>query len=361
MNYRYATVLAEKSLSTTTTETIDLNIQDPISRLEITWKPTLTDREMLAALAVGISKIELVDGSDVLHSLSGRQNQALCLYDRRIPTMNDGNLIGGSVAFATFGIDFGRFLYDPELAFVPSKFRNPQLKITHDSTLVGANCSTHYLEILAHCFDERVITPIGFLVAKQHYAYVAAAADAYEYVDLPTDHPIRQLLVRGWHTDVDPTLVVDELKLSEDNDKRIPFDMNLVRYVHRMKAEWQQLAEVFADYAYGDGTSEKYVTPTDEWTSISGLAGAATHATYLNTYTRGGYVQWRNAGNLMTVAVAHGFLPHHTIQVPFGRQDQIDDWYDVTRLGNLRARLLSAANFGSGSEISLVLQQLRRY
>ena len=96
MNYRYATILAEKSLSTKGTETIPINIQDPISRLEIGWHPTLNDNAMLAALAVGISKIELVDGSDVLHSLNGRANQALCIYDRRVPTMNHGELIDGA-------------------------------------------------------------------------------------------------------------------------------------------------------------------------------------------------------------------------------------------------------------------------
>ncbi len=96
MNYRQATILAEKTLGTATTLTVPINLQDPISRIDLLYKPTLVSSGMLAALAVNISKIELVDGSDALHSLNGRQNQALCIYDRKVPTMNSGVLSGGT-------------------------------------------------------------------------------------------------------------------------------------------------------------------------------------------------------------------------------------------------------------------------
>jgi len=161
MNYRYATVLPEYTLGAPGTYTVDLNVQDPISRLELGWKVTLANSLMLDALAACITKIELVDGSDVLHSLSGKQNQALCIYDRRCPTMNNAILGVGDPAHAGFGIDFGRYLYDPELAFDPTRFRNPQLKITHNRALVGADTSTHSIQIMAHLFDEKVINPDG--------------------------------------------------------------------------------------------------------------------------------------------------------------------------------------------------------
>ncbi len=361
MNYRIATIQAEYSLSTATTETIPINLQDPISRIEILWKPTLVSSAMLAALAVGISKIELVDGSDALHSLSGRQNQALCLYDRRAPTMNSGVLSGGTQAFCTMGIDFGRFLYDPELAFDPTKFRNPQLKITHDSTLVDAACSAHTLEVFAHVFDEKVISPIGFLSAKEHVSYVAASEAAKKDLDLPLDLALRQILIRGWHTGVDPCTVVNHIELREDGGKRIPFDLDTFRYVDRMKGHWREIEEVCGDYVDNGGNYYKYVTCTDHWGSITCLPVGVKTVTYLEAGIQGGYVQWKNDNTCWNTASVKGYLPHHCIQFPFGRQDQIDDWYDVTRLGSLKARITSGANYGSGSEIELIIQQLRRY
>lgn len=360
MNYRYATVLAEKALNTKGTETIDLNIQDPISRLEIGWHPTLGDDAMSAALAVGIEKIELVDGSDVLHSLNGRENQALCIYDRRVPTMNHGELVAGADLYATFGIDFGRYLWDPELVFDPKRFRNPQLKITHDSTLLSANTSTHLIEVFAQCFDEKAISPIGFLMSKEHKAYTLGDAAAYEYTDLPTDFPIRQMIVRAYLTQVGPKNIMDTVKLSEDNDKRIPIDCGLEAYIRRMKGQWQAVEEAFIDYASPGGLSFKYITPTDHVTAAGGFGIGAAGPTYLDAFIMGGYVQWRNVNGAMTLGQAAGYLPHHCIQFPFGKQNDMDDWYDVTKVGSLRLRLLSKAA-GSGGTVGIILQQLRRY
>ncbi len=359
MNYRIATILAEKSLGTKTTETIPLNVQDPISRIEIGWRPRLLNNAMLAALAVGISKVELIDGSDVLHSLSGRQNQALCLYDRRVPTMNDGNLISGSYQYATLGIDFGRFLYDPELAFDPTKFRNPQLKITHDSTLLGADTSTHSLEVFAHLFDERAISPVGFLTAREHFVWTPSGNNVTQEADLPTDMPIRQILLQPYFTGKAPTSVVDYFKLSEDNDKRIPLDLELTSYCKRMRGSWKTLEEVISDYVDSGGSYDKYVAPTSEFTVVSGLPHTGMTVT-LDTYVNGGFVRLISNNTAMLVAIAHGYLPHHCIQFPFGRQDMIDDWYDVTRVGSLKAKMVSATT-ETTALVGLILQQLRRY
>lgn len=361
MNYRLATILAEKSLSAAATETIDIDVKDPISRLEIGWRPTLADNAMIAALAAGILKIELIDGSEVLHSLNGRENQGLCIYDRRVPTMNHAELYYGADAYATFGIDFGRYLYDPELAFDPTKFRNPQLKITHDRTAIGASTSTHKLEVFAHLFDEKAISPIGFLVAKEHFSWTPSDENVYEYIDLPTDHPIRQMLIRGHKSGQDPHDVVDYLKLSEDNDKRIPIDCELEAYIRRMKGVWTPIHEAVVGLI-GTATGwEKYVTPTDHMTILQGMTIDVDGGIQLATYTKGGYIQPISLTAPATmVASVLGYLPHHCIQFPFGLQDQIDDWYDVTKIGNLKLRLFSAAQYSS-AEVGVILQQLRKY
>jgi len=315
---------------------------------------------MLAALPVGISKIELIDGSDVLHSLNGRENQALCIYDRRVPTMNHTELGQGADLYATFGIDFGRYLYDEQLAFDPKQFRNPQLKITHDSTLLSANTSTHGLEVFAHCFDEKAISPIGFLMAKEHKSYTLGAAAAYEYTDMPTDHPYRQLIVRPYLTQVGPKNVMDTIKLSEDNDKRIPIDCGLEAYIRRMKGEWLPILESWWEYCSAAATYNKYITACDHMTVVTVQPSVAAERPFIPAGIYGGYVQTRGTTGNMTQYQSIGYLPHHCIQFPFGKQNDIDDWWDVTRVNSLRLRLLSKAA-GSGGTVGIILQQLRRY
>ncbi|KKK87598.1 hypothetical protein LCGC14_2751610, partial [marine sediment metagenome] len=102
------------------------------------------------------TKIELIDGSDVLHSLDGGQNQALCIFDRKCPTMNHGQYINANSQRSLYGIDFGRFLFDKELALDPSRFRNLQLKVSYDSDISDDGVTSGSLEVWADLFDEKV-------------------------------------------------------------------------------------------------------------------------------------------------------------------------------------------------------------
>ena len=111
MNYRTATVLAEKSLEGAGTEVIPVLLKDIISRLFFTWRTSPSKHGMDSYPHRDITKIELVDGSDVLFGMDGGQCQALCIYDRKVPTMNFCQHMEGLSQLAGFSIDFGRFLF----------------------------------------------------------------------------------------------------------------------------------------------------------------------------------------------------------------------------------------------------------
>ena len=132
MNTRIASILAAEDLGETGTKTIDINIKDIISRITIMFEATNVSEDMASHPAGNVTKIELVDGSDVLYSLNGHQAQAVNFYDRDIQPYSYIDNIAGHKQRAVFGIDFGRFLYDQGLAFDPTKFTNPQLKISWD-------------------------------------------------------------------------------------------------------------------------------------------------------------------------------------------------------------------------------------
>ncbi|KKL88030.1 hypothetical protein LCGC14_1928740, partial [marine sediment metagenome] len=56
-----------------------------------------------------------------------------------------------------------------------------------------------------------------------------------------------------------------------------------------------------------------------------------------------------------------GWLPNHCVQFPFGKPDDLNDWYDVTKLGSLRLRLKGGSGGSSNGTGAVVLQQFRRY
>jgi len=259
MNYRNTKILAEKTLTGSGTETIDVNIKDIISRIILKWEITMAGYGMDSYPHTDITKIELVDGSDVLFSLNGGQCQALCIYDRKIPSLNGGWYVNANNVTSIYGIDFGRFLFDKLLALDPNVLRNLQLKVTYDSDVMDTGATEGRLEVLAEVFDEKVISPVGFLSAKELHSRTPPAS-GYWYVDLPTDYPIKKMLVQGFYKANEPYTVVTEARLDEDNEKRVPFDWDLEDYERVMQGEQIPILERIYGYADTASTYAYYTT-----------------------------------------------------------------------------------------------------
>ena len=359
MKYRNTVVLAEKDPGDAGTEIIPLNLIDIISRLTIGYRLKIGTDAWTAHPVANITRIELVDGSDVLFALDGYECQGLNIYDRRVPSMMHGETMGGNHAFATFGIDFGRYLFDEQLALDPAKFDNLVLKITYAVTNSGATDDTHYLQVLADVFDEKPVSPIGFLMSKQHWQGTLKQ-NAYEYVILPTDFPIRQLLLRPFLTDFEPWITCVEARLDEDNLKRIPFDWEIENYHRIMKGVWLPVDEGFCEYGDPGTAYKRYATPTDYHAVM--LAAPSTVDDYFNTGVKPRGGMFYVSGHAMGVMTgrAWGWLPHHCIQFPFGDPKDMEDWYDIQAKGNVRLRLKGGAGATPG-DASVILQQLRRY
>ena len=360
MKYRISELLSATDLGPAGTTTIDINIQDPISRIDFLFKTTKSKHGMDNYEHKNITKMEIVDGSDVLFSMDGGQAQALGIYDRKVATMVHGQHTDASSEFAIYPIDFGRFLWDTLLAFDPTKFRNPQLKITWDENVADTGVSENEAVVVAHCFDEKLISPVGFLMSKEHWGTTMPADGTYEYVDLPTDYPIRKLLLQGYRSSYEPWNVIEDARLSEDNLKRVVWDWNIERYFRYMKSLWVPVEDVF--YGVGDtgGTYTFYTTPTDYFTfPIVNQMGGGGYAG-CSGVARGGVFTLINSATAWAYGVVRGYLPNHCIEFPFGDLNDLDDWYDVTSKGSVQLRLESGGAGTSGAG-AVILQQLRRY
>jgi len=359
MNYRTTELVAEKDLTAGAgTETIDINIKDIISRIQIQFRTknpsgALTIQETEAA---NLPKIELVDGSTVLYSLSGMQGQAIDFFDTLVPNQSNGSFVPNWDLLACVNINFGRKLWDKELAFDPKRFSNPQLKVTYDEDAAVASTIVNGLSVFADVFDERVVSPIGFLLNKEHKSYTATA-NAWEETDMPTDLPLRKLMVQIRHASWWFGALLSELKLSEDNDKRIPIYMTakfLERWLESIWPPYWQHLVADLDQTTGDTL---YTIPTQTITCDGNYATSAVlngvPFSYSQVYKSGvsadiGYQAFEVVGN----------MPHGCFCIPFGNQQDMDDWYDL--IGKSLILKLKAGELASGS-INIVTQQLKRY
>ncbi len=361
MKYRTVDLQAAGELSGSSgTEIIPIRVKDIISRISIYWQVTMADENMDSYQHRDITKIELVNGSDVLHSLNGGQNQALAIYDRKIPTMNYRQKLNANSLASNYAIDFGRFLHDPMLALDPARFDNLQLKISWNEALANTSASANELEVKAEVFDEATPSPIGFLMAKEHYSALSPAS-GYRYIDLPTDHVLRKLLIQGYYASYEPWYSVAEARLDEDNEKRIPFDWNIERYYRMMQGLWTPIEDQFVVYISAAGANSFYFTPTDYYVVVDGNDyGGQGVAWGTNGIVRGGVMTPTGASAVLVMGTAKGYMPNHCVEFPFGDPQDLEDWYDITKLGSLRLRLKAGSGGATGSQ-AVVLQQLRRY
>jgi len=357
MKYRTTTVLADKDPGAAGTEIIPLNLLDIISRLTVTYHVGMFTNKTTAHYCADVSRIELVDGSDVLFSMTGYEAQALNIYDRRVATMSDGQNMGGNHYFMSFGLDFGRYLFDPELALNPAQFDNLVLKITYNEVTAGATDKDNHIAVYADVFDEKVVSPVGFLMSKEHWS-APLSAGAFEYVKLPTDYPIRQLILRAFKDAKEPKYTCVEAKIDEDNEKRIPFNWVMDDYQRLMMGVWLPISEGIVGNCMPGGVDLRYVTPTGYRTAFMG-ATQRDDAFYSGWANEGGIVTFYGTAGSTVIGIARGWYPHHCWQFPFGDQRDLDDWYDVTTKGAVRLRLKGGDT--TPGDAMVVLQQLRRY
>jgi hypothetical protein len=359
MNYRTAVILPLESIGTSGTKTIDINVSDPISALRFVGAFTnYSSGAQLAPIPEVFSKIELVDGSDVLFSLDGAQMVALHFYEHNPLIYVDADAVDSDVANFTMIYNFGRYLHDPILALDPKRFRNLQLKITWANATVQASAPTLTLEISAELFDEKQISPIGFLRATQFHSY-SPGASTYEYIDLPTDLAIRKLYLQTKEYGQAAENELTDVRLSEDNDKRIPFDMTDTNWAALCAEIWGMLIQNYWGYG-GGGTDDPIFCAPCKFESVTAINASATAAVALQGSSGGKFSFTTGTTTNLVHGILSGFLPYFVWCYAFGDEKNIDDWYDVSKVGSLRLRVYSGAN-ASGATFNTILQQLRKY
>jgi len=362
--YRTTTLLAAKDVGAAATEVIEVNVKDVISRINIYWQTKIVTVSVeLAALVEPITKVELVDGSDVLFSLTGEEIYALNYYDRTMHADYEASLTVDDFTKVNLSIDFGRWLWDPAWGLDPKRFRNLQLKITHSEALANTSVIINELIVEAMIFDEKIVTPKGFLMNKEFNTYTPAN-DTSKFLDLPTDHTIRKLLIQSDSTDKNPFEVLAQVKISEENDKKIPFDLTGEEFYRTWAHMWPRFEynmildavatakTIFAVTAFDNDIAIQY----DETPFVTAQSTFA-----VPTYTNNKIVLALSVDIKGDRATVGGRIPFSVMCWPFGSQADDTDWYEVRGIGSLQLITKGASAVGATPEAKIVLQQARLY
>ena len=358
MGTRIAELLAAESIATAGTRNVDLNIDDPISRITVQVRLVNNGSTPTAHPAAAISLIEVSDGSDLLFSLSGKECSALNFYDKGYLPFS---LVAGENNIyntVEFHLDFGRYLWDKQLALDPKRFNNLQIKVTHNKASGGSSPDAGTLAVIAHVFDNGSVSPSGFLMSKRVYSY-ALAASGQERIVLPADYDYRKILFGSLSAGNSPTSQISKVKLSVDNDKRVLINNMSVSDILKMIAG-PKCVEALIGMGSGSAITF-YIAPTYEQYMTIAPMGSALAATVTVNQGSGGTCSILSDSSEAFQAFTAGYAPHGLIALPQGDQNDPSDWLKASQAGSIALSLTAGSSVGSGSTAEAILQQLRTY
>lgn len=353
-------------IGTSGTKTFNLDYTDPITQLDLYFEGTNGSAgNVESPFEKCISKIEIVDGGEVLWDLPGEVALALFSHDNgAMPYSEIEEAYNGSVR-QQMPIRFGLKLYDPVYAFDPRKHKNPQLKFTFNEAAVNTAGTTGYVSdswtfSLMVRLMEDAPAPKGFLASRIVESFTSAGTGARR-VEMPVDKTIRYLICRAAEDDTALYTTITNHKLSMNGGKFIPFDLAARDFINRMCETFPPIWRRFLGLCQTDVTRETFmgvplhghVTDIIEKVICSG-----------NFYIDGRVNILRGYYDATTVAETHvlvsnnGWALHSTLIYPFGDRMKPEHWLVPDPNGKLDYYVTDG---DAGADVDICLQQVYKY
>jgi len=341
--YRDVDILPKKLVGDSGTETVDIDVTDPITELSITLDLTNGGAKALNRPPQNfISKIEVVDGGTVYASLTGPEAFAVFFYETGHVPVHLFSEVASEAQAVILPLRFGRFLGDPLRNFDPTKLRNPQVKVTWAKDALHL-ASSLYLTVKAKLLSGVPGASSCLLVNDVRSWTTAASGD--EDTELPTDYPIRRLFVRPWLSEPCAANILSRYKIDCDAGKFIPLDMS----------GWDLQEEIERIFGYAHIRHDIYATNADKKQTWLGYTMGASVATAASGYianlwcsknSYGVIYGFKHDGTGMDEQkcemLVYGCLPHNVFCIPFGLPEDPATWLPATAFKSVKLRVTQA-------------------
>jgi hypothetical protein len=353
MKYRNVVLQDNITVTPAGTTTYDINLADVISRLQFKFNITngAAAPALIAHPARAITRIEVIDGSHTIASLSGEELLVQNYYDNGRTPYSYLNAVTNTDSIISMNLDFGRWLWDNELALDPKRYMNPQIRVTQNRLAYATDAAAAFMTITADVFDEKSVSPKGFL--KRHEITTwTPANNTINYAALPTDFPIRALFACGYATTTNYSAQIRNIKLIEDQAKKIPLDTLVRHYLGNLIADYQPVTEQVI--IVGSDTVYTMASWDVHWLGLNTAAADLS----LTSQTADTLIMVNANAAARSEGIAHGYIPFHTIPVYFGDKEDLSDWYDTSNIKNLELQTLGSAAVGAAPVGRIHLEQL---
>lgn len=311
----------------------------------------------LAKLNGMVSKLEVLDGSDVLHSLSMRQEQARNYFlTGRLPFQQLNSKAAG-VVIEEADIYFGRFPGDRDYYLDTSRFKNCMLSLKSALTIsatAGFATGSGVLTVILKLIEDSAPSCQGFIMSKEAENFTTVGSGT-KATDLATDLDYQSLMFGALETLIEPDVDLTNFKLSLNNDGFIPFDLSATQI---LEENFRRLPAARQRMNFLNNTAVTWLS--DIYGRVSAWMGpmGGTAKGGISTCIAEQTVAYMTTGDTGSLFInVRGYAPHSFLEYRFGDGILVDDYLKMSGVSSMRLRATDSA---SGGAYTVVTNQLRK-
>jgi len=344
-----------------------LKVSSPISAIDIIIRATNgATSNQGNPLHIDVDRIEIIDGSDRLFSLSMVQGIIQHAMSERNYPPHLLSEAAAAVQEQGFRISFGRYLGDPEYWLDPGQFRNLAYRLTGDLTIsatVGFATGTRDVTLIAHTMIDAPGGRAGYFMTKEMFQFTTVASGD-QRIALPDDFMYRSIGLRAFETAIAFHVDVTNVKLTRGKDAFVYYDVRaealrdlvqntigehaVAQTLFRTDADTPDLYLAYVRAANANAVQDFDIASFDAITINQGTVQLITLAA-APTIAK----SWTNRSIL---AEARGLMPHHGLVIPFGDLNDPTNWPGGDDIQDLELVLTQG---GSGAAATVWAQQVR--
>lgn len=322
-----------------------------------------------------IKKVELiVNGSQVVKSLTGEQILALNQYDRCYADAENLYNVGAEMQREVFLLNLGRIFHDREYLLDLGKVNDPEVRIEYDFVAPAAvhgwgnvTSFTGFADTgftcIPHLLRESDVVPKGYIKTSEVYRFTSAAPHQ-ENMTIPRGPMYMGLYLQSWYKNEGLGRNIAHVELNLDNDLIIPFRLGrreLDTTCHREFGMFQFLQTIHCQ------EGEEYPAPIEAgWVWENNLVGVdaigsegVLWANYMTIAKRkiSDYTADADAKDTRQY-LFKGRYPFSVMKLPHMDDMNERTWIDSSLLGDFWVRFEEPAGAGTNATIKLLADEV---